>query len=183
MCEHTGKKKRPDPECAFLSPTPAVRTETPLRSVWRWNSAELPHKTESWEETMEQKTFRISNTCCRDQATGTAVNHSKPHQNTVRTLCTSQKPNSVQNTGQHLPLAVKKTSLGVSSEPCPQIPLGRAAWPSSMSTENPDFRPDLQANDDSFYFKSKPGSSSSCFWSSSPQHEQDFAQKPPGTKI
>ena len=65
----------------------------------------------------------------------------------------------------------------------PKIPLGRAAWPSSMSTENLDFRPNSQANHYCFYFKSKTNSPSSCFWSSSPQQEQDFVQKPSGTNV
>lgn len=55
--------------------------------------------------------------------------------------------------------------------PVPKITLGRAAWPSSTSTEKLDFRPNLQANHYCFYFKNKPNSSSSCFWSSSPQQE------------
>lgn len=62
--------------------------------------------------------------------------------------------------------------------PVPKILLGRAAWPSSTSTENllwkTDFRPDLQANHHCFCFKRKPNSFASCFWSSSPQQEQGF---------
>lgn len=60
-----------------------------------------------------------------------------------------------------------------------KILLGTAAWPSSTPAENLDFMLNLQANHYCFYFKS----SSSFIWSISPLQEQDFAQKPPGTKI
>lgn len=61
--------------------------------------------------------------------------------------------------------------------PIPKILLGTAARPSSTPAENLDFMLNLQANDYCFYFKSF------FFWSRSPLQEQDFAQKPPGTKM
>lgn len=128
-----------------------------------------PHKTESWEETVEEKNFRIGNRCCRDQATGTAVNHSKPHQNIVQTLCTSWKADKTLDS-IYLWLWRRQTWEYLVN-PVPKITLGRAAWPSSTSTEKLEFRPNLQANHYCFYFKNKPNSSSSCFWSSSPQQE------------
>lgn len=63
--------------------------------------------------------------------------------------------------------------------PNPKMLPGTAAWPLSTPAENLDFMLNLQANHYCLYFKS----SSSFFWSRTPLQEQDFAQKPPGTKI